>query len=134
MRFVLDTNVLISGLFFSGNPGRILDWWPSSGYELVISPPILAEYKAVIDRLHVRYPSIDCTRLIQVITLRAVILDVPDLSESVCDDPTDDKFLACALAGQCAVIVSGDQDLLRHDGWQGIHVLRPADFVGESHI
>jgi predicted nucleic acid-binding protein len=46
-----------------------------------------------------------------------------------CRDPKDDKFLAAALAGPAGCIVSGDEDLLVLSPFEGIPVLRPAEFV-----
>ena len=37
MRIVLDTNVLISGIFFTGTPHRILQAWAAGEFELVVS-------------------------------------------------------------------------------------------------
>jgi uncharacterized protein len=56
----------------------------------------------------------------------AVFLPAP-----VSADPDDDKFFACASAAGVAVIVSGDKDLLDHDGWRGVRVLRPRRFADE---
>ena len=51
MRIVLDTNVLISGVFFGGNPRKILDLWQEKAFELVASSSILNEYEEVLIRL-----------------------------------------------------------------------------------
>lgn len=53
------------------------------------------------------------------------------LTESVCDDPDDDKFLACALASKAKVVVSGDKALQRVSGYRGIQVLSPTTFVAQ---
>ena len=56
-------------------------------------------------------------------------LVTPDALESpVCRDRDDDVVLAMALAGACAAIVSGDQDLLVLDSFRGIRVLTPSAF------
>ena len=47
MRFVLDTNVFVSGVFFGGHPYRILNAWRESRFTLVLSVEILDEYCAV---------------------------------------------------------------------------------------
>ena len=44
MRIVIDTNVLISGAFFSGLPSRVLDACFAGQHEMVVSPEILDEY------------------------------------------------------------------------------------------
>jgi predicted nucleic acid-binding protein len=56
-----------------------------------------------------------------------------DLGESVCEDPDDDKFLACAPASECRVIISGDKHLLKVSGYEGIEVMKPREFVN-SHL
>jgi predicted nucleic acid-binding protein len=53
------------------------------------------------------------------------------LPEPVSEDPDDDKFLACALAGDSTTIVSGDSGLLKVSGYRGINVLTPKAFVSE---
>ena len=45
MRIVLDTNVLISGIFFSGPPSRILKAWRNQVFQIALSKEILDEYK-----------------------------------------------------------------------------------------
>lgn len=61
MRIVPDTNVLISGIYFSGLPGKILQAWRSHKFQLCFSPEILAEYLNVAERLATRYAGIEFT-------------------------------------------------------------------------
>ena len=51
------------------------------------------------------------------------------LNESICEDPDDDKFFACAIACGGKVIVSGDKHLLKVSGYKDIEVYKPRDFV-----
>jgi len=68
MRFVLDTNVLMSGLFFGGKPGQIIDWWLETGHELLATEAVLAEYQDVFERLGRRYPTVHAKALLQLVT------------------------------------------------------------------
>lgn len=43
MRIVLDTNVLVSGIYFAGLPSRILRHWKEGDVSLVVSPAIFDE-------------------------------------------------------------------------------------------
>ena len=52
----MDTNVLMSGIFFGGVPGRVIDAWMDGSLELVLSPEILDEYRRVGSELGGRYP------------------------------------------------------------------------------
>lgn len=133
MRVVLDTNVLVSGLFFGGIPAQILAGWSAGRFDLVLSPEILEEYQRVSEELVRRYPDLATSLrpIFALITTHALLVAAPALPEAVCADPDDDKFLAAAIAAEAPVIVSGDRDLLRVSGWHGVQVLKPRDFVGE---
>jgi putative PIN family toxin of toxin-antitoxin system len=136
VKAVIDTNVLVSGVFFGGVPGRILSAWAAGEFILVLSPAILDEYRRVGHELGVQYPDLGATfePILTLIAMNAVIVDAPPLTVPVCDDPADDIFLAAALASQTSVIVSGDKDLLRVVGWRGIVVLTPRQFVDQHLI
>ena len=47
IRAIIDTNVLMSGIFWSGSPAKILDAWQQKKLKMVISPDILDEYTRV---------------------------------------------------------------------------------------
>ena len=98
MRIVLDTNVLISGIFFSGLPGKILQAWHARKLKLFVSVEILDEYFSVAERLTNRYAGVEYEEILGLIVQNAELVQVTDLPEPVCEDPDDDKFLACALA------------------------------------
>jgi uncharacterized protein len=129
MRVILDTNVFISGVFFSGPPYQILKAWRDGKLQLVISPEILEEYQRVGISLAEEFPVIDIGKIIELVTMKAEVVQARSLSEPVCTDPDDDKFIACALAGKSKVIVSGDKHLLYVSGFRAIQVLKPREFT-----
>ena len=133
MRVVLDTSVLVSGVFFGGVPGRILEAWKASAMTLVVSPAIVDEYHRVGRLLAERYEGAALEPFLALLAVHAEVVDAPDLPEPVCEDPEDDKFLSCALAGAAAVVVSGDKHLRRLSGWNGIEVVAPRAFV-DQHV
>jgi predicted nucleic acid-binding protein len=47
----------------------------------------------------------------------------------LCRDHKDDKFLEVAAEGQAAIIVSGDEDLLALNPFEGIPIVPPRDFL-----
>lgn len=51
------------------------------------------------------------------------------LKTPVSRDPDDDKFIAVALAANCHLIVSGDNDLLSVNGYNNIEIINPNEFV-----
>ena len=80
-------------------------------------------------RLTQKYRTIDVLSVIDLVGVRSSIIQARALAKPVCDDPSDDIFLACALAAKTPVIVSGDRHLLKASGFAGIQVLRPKPFV-----
>ena len=129
MRIVLDTNVFVSGVFFSGPPYQILKAWRDDRLQLAISKEILGEYQRVGKALAVRFPDIHLEPILELVILKAKIFPSHRLPVPVCEDPDDDKFFACALAGKSRIIISGDKHLLKASGFRTIQVLRPRDFV-----
>ena len=131
MRVVVDTNVLMSGIFFGGVPGRVLQAWVDGRFELVLSPDILEEYHAVGSHLALRYPerADALAPVLALVAMNATLVDARRLTERVSEDPADDAFLAAAVAAGVPVIVSGDRHLLDVSGWRDIAVLTPRKFV-----
>ena len=76
-----------------------------------------------------KYPDVDLTALLELVVIAAEMHQVEPLPESVCVDPDDDKFIACALVSGSKLIVSGDKHLLDVNGYQGVEVLKPRAFV-----
>jgi putative PIN family toxin of toxin-antitoxin system len=129
MKFVLDTNVFISGVFFTGPPHKILQAWQLGDFELVLSEEILDEYQRVGAILANQYPQIHLEPILNFVIQHASVYRTGHFQEPVCEDPDDDKFLACALASGCTLIISGDKHLLKVSGFAGIEIVKPRDFV-----
>jgi predicted nucleic acid-binding protein len=47
VKIVLDTNVFVSGIFFGGPPGTILEAWQDGRIDFAVSLEILTEYERV---------------------------------------------------------------------------------------
>jgi putative PIN family toxin of toxin-antitoxin system len=129
MRIVLDTNVLMSGIFFGGAAGNILHAWKTGRISLVASPEIIKEYVAAAEVLPARYEDIPLEPILTLIVKHAELWQNPPLPKQVCSDPDDDKFLACALASGAECVVSGDKALQRVSGYRDIRVVAPRQFV-----
>ena len=131
MKVVIDTNVLISGIFFSGPPYQILNAWRDKKLTIVISQEILSEYQSVSEELSKEFPSIQIDQILDIITMHAEVVDTKGIEIQICEDPDDNKFIECALAGKSRFIVSGDKHLLKVSGYKGIKVLKPRNYVDE---
>ena len=126
---VLDTNVVMSAIFFGGIPLQVLRAWHNGAVRVVVSDDVLDEYREIAARMMAKFPSIDPTEWIDYIERNATKVDAPRLDEQVCEDADDDIFLACALAAGAKVVCSGDKLLLACNGWNGIEVLTPRAFI-----
>ena len=129
MRIVLDTNVLMSGIFFAGPPALILAAWAEGRLELLATVEILAEYRRVGSRLSKKYASVDVDPVLDLVVRESRILEPFPVPADACDDKDDIKFLACAISGHATCVVSGDRALLRASGHEGIEVVTPRDFL-----
>jgi uncharacterized protein len=123
--------VFLSGVFFGGPPGTILNAWQLGQIELAISIDILTEYVRVGNELAAKYPEVDPRPFLELVTIQAALHHCPALPEQVSADPDDDKFLACALASGSTCVVSGDKLLQGASGYRGLTVLSPRAFVGQ---
>jgi uncharacterized protein len=129
MKVILDTNVLVSGVFFKGPPYRIFQIWKKGHIDIVISHEILEEYRRVIQDVSTQFPHIDISNLFEMITLKAHFTLSLALHLQICNDPDDDRFFSAALASKTSIIISGDKHLLDKSGFSGITVLKPRKFL-----
>jgi len=129
LKIVLDTNVLASGVFFSGAPNKVLKRWLDGQLQLCVSADILSEYDRILNKMASKIPGFEISGILELIRSQAHIVLDTALEEKVCSDPDDDKFIACALESQAMLVVSGDAALLKTDGYKGVQVLRPAPFL-----
>lgn len=131
MRVVVDTNVLVSGIFFRpSNPGKVIDLWWEHKFDLVTSEHIYSEvqdtFKKIVKKIGAR-PSLTI-KLNE--TLREYADFVPVIpKEEICRDPKDNLILDTARQGKANYIVSGDKDLLVLKRYKGIPILTPHEFL-----
>ena len=129
MRIVLDTNVLVSGAFFGGLPGQVVDACVRGRVKLIVSPEIWLEYERVGREFTESCPTPMFSQLLALLATRATMVRPASLDAPVCRDPDDDMFVACALAAGADCIVSGDKDLLVLQKTPRVQVLSPRAFL-----
>jgi uncharacterized protein len=126
VKVLLDTNVLVAALIARGVCSDLLEHCVRH-HVVISSRPLLDElWRVLIEKFHQR--SLDVRAVTRLFDETFTVVVPRALESPVCRDPDDDVVLATALAGECAAIVSGDQDLLILDPFQGIRVLAPAAF------
>ena len=135
LRAVFDANVLASAFIRPQGPsGQILrEFVEKQTFELVLSTPILAEFKRVLFYTRLRKELHSTDKEIEVgVAAVGILADLADAEieiRVVKDDPDDDKYLAAALLGRAGFVVSGDHHLLDLREYQGIRILKPRQFL-----
>lgn len=135
MRVVLDTNVFVSGVFWSGPPYKILQAWREKNLQLILSPEIFGEYQRVFGELRAQYPNLQAQQdILELLATHGEFCHPKKLPNPVSRDSEDDKFIACALSAQVDCLISGDKDLLVVSGYQGLKILKPKEFLNSFAI
>ena len=130
MRAVLDTNVFVSGIFFGGVPGKILNAWTEGRFEIYATPNILDEYaRVLIEYGGKKAESLQNYWMAAIIEHAHHVLD-PTTYPSVCRDPHDDKFFYCAVSVKADYLVTGDKDLLSLTGRIRVPIITPEALLG----
>jgi len=137
VRIVVDANLFASALIKPGsNPGRILQLVKKNQVELVLSPPIIREIKRIL--LYPKIAKYHCKSAQQLdayfedILLFSLMVEGENIPDVIKADPTDNKYLACALEGEANYILSGDHHLLELSDYKGIPVVTASDFLSIS--
>ncbi len=127
MNVVLDTNTVISGLFWKGAPRQILDLARSGTFTLFTSPDLLTELADVLGRQKFSARLAQANASIEELVLGYASLAItvrPNKIDPVIKaDPDDDKVLACAKTANAEVIASGDSHLLDLKEYEGIKIM-----------
>jgi uncharacterized protein len=136
LRAVLDANVYVSAYVRpEGPPGQVIErFLRHAAFELVLSTDIAAEV------LHaLAYPKIlKAARsrtepelwFEDILVLAEMVAGEPVARISA--DPDDDKYIAAAIEGRGAFVVSGDPDLLEIGEHQGVRFITPRAFLDHS--
>ena len=127
MNIVLDTNTVVSGLFWKGAPRQILDLARSGTFILFTSPDLLSELADVLgrekfsERLALAGTSVE--ELVFGYASLAKTVRPKKIAVVIKADPDDDKVLACAKAAKAEIIASGDSHLLNLKEYEGIRIM-----------
>lgn len=127
MKIVLDTNILISGVFFGGFPKKTLSSIVTGKITARATAKIINEYKEIVQEMIRRKQGhINKTILIPLIKAMEIIESSSHIE--ICRDPDDNKFIECAKDSYAFYIVSGDKDLLVIKKYEHIQIMTAKDF------
>lgn len=113
-RVVIDTNVLISALLFSGTPGKLIPLWKEKLIKPLCSKDIVNEYLRVLAYPKFRLTDVEIDYLLTMEILPWFHpITVPKGKAYIKNDPQDDIFIWCAVKGKAHAVISGDNHLLK---------------------
>ena len=130
MRYVFDTNVIVSALLFeNGKPAQVLQYAFANG-EVLLSLDLLEELNEVLgrERFNRYVTSEDREEFLEALVERAVLVEIIENVQE-CRDPKDDKVLELALNGEAQYIISGDRDLLVLHPFRNVLVITADEFL-----
>lgn len=127
MRVLLDTNVIISALFFGGNPRTILQSVVRKKHVAVTSPVLLS---ALTDVLRKKFGySPDAAAAVDHRLRKQSEIVFPREMIDVLTDTPDNRVLEAAVEGTCDVIITGDAGLLTLKKYRNSKILSPEEFL-----
>jgi len=131
MKVVLDTNTMVSAIFWKGKENTILRSCYTGKHKGFTSPPLLDELQHVLaDHFHV--PKVDISKEMKVILAYFTVVEPTKKVEYIKDDKSDNRILECALEAGADYIISGDKHLLELRECKGIRIVTSSQFLKQK--
>lgn len=128
MKAVFDTNVLIAAFVSEGLCTKLLFRARQKDFRLILCPYILDELEDVLRRKF-SASAREARNARNLVIEASENIIVPHKSVTgVCRDPEDDHILGCAISSEADLLVTGDDDLLSLNSYEGIKILTPRAF------
>ena len=132
-RVVLDTNVIISALFWTGPPRDLFNLVQENKIIMLLSEDMEREFIRVLGYPKFGFSAQEILPLVMHLRNNAELIRPAAALSVITEDPTDNIFLECAVDGRADYIISGDKHLLDLGLYRGIHIIRAKDFLGKLH-
>jgi len=129
-KVLLDTNILISALGWSGKPKVIFEKCLHGELELVTSPNQIDELKRVMDYPKFNFSEEQKATFISIILEIATMVEITGKVNVVVDDPDDNAILETAIVGNVQYLVSGDPHLLKLKEFAKVKIVTASEFLG----
>ena len=125
---VLDTNVIISSIFWIGNSHKIVNLAIEQKITNFTSPEMLNELAKVL-REKFKVPEDKIEEQVALVAKYSQITEPKIKVKAIKEDPSDDKILECALSCNADYIVSGNWHLLELETYKGVKIIKPKEFL-----
>jgi len=130
MRYVFDTNVIVSAFLFDKSRPAIALQFTLENEVILLSQKLLEEITEVLTRKKFKRYIDDATRirLLEYLVCSASIVKVC-VNVNEYRDPKDNQILELALSGKADYIITGDLDLLTMNPFQTIEIITVEQFL-----
>ncbi|MDP2754519.1 MAG: putative toxin-antitoxin system toxin component, PIN family [Nitrospirota bacterium] len=132
-KVVLDTNVFVSALGWRGASREIFKDCIEGSLELFISTEIFDEIKGVLNYPKFKFSQDEIAEFLDQILEVGNLVETKVKVEKIKDDPSDNKFLECAVTVDADYIISRDSHILKIKEFEGIKLISPEDYMKESY-
>lgn len=123
-----DSNIWVSAFNFGGIPRRLIDMADVGLIRIDISDDIIDEVLRVL-RLKFEWPEESLAEAkAQMNEIGHKVTPGPKV-DAVAEDPTDNRILECAVAGDSDYLVTGDNHLLKLRQFAGTKIVKAVDFL-----
>ncbi|MFH1787758.1 MAG: putative toxin-antitoxin system toxin component, PIN family [Candidatus Altiarchaeota archaeon] len=126
VRIVLDTNLLVASRWKrSSSSARILDLCIAGELKAVYTSQIKDENLFILGKVK---PPKDYLDKVLKFYGKSVKLEAGE-KITACPDPSDNRFLEAAVAGNADYVITNDHHLLDLKEYEGIKIIRPGTFT-----
>ncbi len=133
IRATLDTNVLVSATFWTGDSFRILELIERGEIVCVLSSFIISEYIKVINSEEIlekrKKKELVFLKIIQKIFSESLIIEPKTELRVIKTDSSDNRIIECAVEGKADFIITNDRHLLNVGNYAGIRIMAPGEFL-----
>ena len=128
-RAVFDTNILISGYLWKGQPRQAIEKVRDKEWTLLVSKDTIAELIRVLAYRKFGLSPEEIQPIVEDLLRISEIVEVTTKVTAIRADLTDNMFLALAVDGRAEVIVSEDHHLLDLRHFTGVPIIRVRRFL-----
>jgi putative PIN family toxin of toxin-antitoxin system len=129
---VIDTGVLVAGIFWRHEPHQCVRAWVRGSLKLAVSEAIFCEYERVLREVQADQGfTVALESWLESIRKTALWVVPTPLTSPVCRDRKDDIMIEAALAAGAHTIIARDADLTVLEKPFGIRMLTPRQWLAK---
>lgn len=125
---MVDTNVMVSAIFFGGKPRKLLQKWSNNEFQIICTKEIFNEYIHTIEKLSSKYRKDVVNEIVPFLAENLIFIENV-YNEKYSRDQDDDKFINCARSGEISYLISGDKDLLVLEKVKDVEIFSVSNFL-----